>query len=318
MSTERVRGRFAPSPSGRMHLGNVASSLVAWLSAKSAGGVVVLRIEDLDRGRCTREYAEQIARDFERLGLYWDEGGLSDGYLQSGCDDYYLSVLERISAVATVYPCFCTRAELHAASAPHASDGTPIYDGRCKRMSTSERERMLAERPAALRVEAPDREYSFDDRRLGRISQNLARECGDFVLRRSDGIFSYQLAVVADDIRMGVTEVVRGRDLADSTPRQLYLYDILDAPHPEYLHTPLLVAPDGKRLSKREKSLDLGKLFEISTPERIIGELAWRLGIIDRGEAVTPTEILGEFSREKLVRGDITIDEREFLEHIAR
>ena len=318
MSTERVRGRFAPSPSGRMHLGNVASSLVAWLSAKSAGGVIVLRIEDLDRGRCTREYAEQIARDFERLGLCWDEGGLCDGYMQSGCDDYYLSVLERISAVATVYPCFCTRAELHAASAPHASDGTPIYDGRCKRLSTAERERMLAERPAALRVEVPDREYSFDDRRLGRISQNLARECGDFVLRRSDGIFSYQLAVVADDIRMGVTEVVRGRDLADSTPRQLYLYDLLDASPPEYLHTPLLVAPDGKRLSKREKSLDLGRLFEISTPERIIGELAWRLGIIDRSEPVAPTEILGEFSREKLVRGDITIDEREFLEHIAR
>ncbi len=318
MSTELVRGRFAPSPSGRMHLGNVASSLVAWLSAKSAGGVVVLRIEDLDRGRCTREYAEQIARDFERLGLCWDEGGLYDGYLQSGCDDYYLSVLERVAAKAKVYPCFCTRAELHTASAPHASDGTPIYDGRCKRLSTAECERLLAERPAALRVEVPDREYSFDDRRLGRISQNLARECGDFVLRRSDGIFSYQLAVVADDIRMGVTEVVRGRDLADSTPRQLYLYELLDAPRPEYLHTPLLVAPDGKRLSKREKSLDLGKLFEISTPERIIGELAWRLGIIDRSEPVTPTEILGEFSREKLVRGDVTIDEREVLEHIGR
>ncbi len=318
MSTDKVRGRFAPSPSGRMHLGNVASSLVAWLSAKSAGGEMVLRIEDLDRGRCTREYAEQIVRDFARLGLDCDEGGLVSGYMQSGCDDYYRSVLERIATKANVYPCFCTRAELHAASAPHATDGTPIYDGRCKRLSPTERDRMLSERSAALRVEVPDREYAFDDLRLGWVSQNLASECGDFVLRRSDGIFSYQLAVVADDIRMGVTEVVRGRDLADSTPRQLYLYELLDAKPPRYLHTPLLVAPDGKRLSKREQSLDLGRLFDIARPERIVGELAWRLGLIDRSEAVTPTELLREFSREKLVRGDVTIDEREFLQHIQQ
>lgn len=318
MSTDKVRGRFAPSPSGRMHLGNVASSLIAWLSAKSAGGEMVLRIEDLDRGRCTREYAEQIVRDLTYLGLDYDEGGLVSGYMQSGCDDYYCSVLERISAKANVYPCFCTRAELHAASAPHATDGTPIYDGRCKRLSPAARDRMLSERSAALRVEVPNCEYVFDDLRLGRIAQNLESECGDFVLCRSDGIFSYQLAVVADDIRMGVTEVVRGRDLADSTPRQLYLYELLGAKPPRYLHTPLLVAPDGKRLSKRERSLDLGRLFDIARPERIVGELAWRLGIIDRGEEVTPTELLREFSREKLVRGDVTIDEREFLEHIKQ
>lgn len=301
-----------------MHLGNVASSLVAWLSAKSRGGEILLRIEDLDRGRCRPEYAEQVARDYETLGLKWDVGGPEPQFLQSNRDAYYEEILDKIRSRAEVYPCFCTRAELHAASAPHASDGTPIYDGHCKSLSEREVAELSASRSPALRLAVPDREFAFRDRRLGYFSQNLKAECGDFVLRRSDGVFSYQLAVVADDIAMGVTEVVRGSDLAGSTPRQLYLYELLGAEPPQYLHTPLLVAPDGKRLAKRERSLDLGNLLSVASPQRIVGAIAHRLGIIDRDEAVTPTELIGEYDDGKVIDGDVVIDEAAFLRSIER
>ncbi len=313
-----VKGRFAPSPSGRMHLGNVATYLVAWLSAKSRGGSVVLRIEDLDRGRCRREYAEQAARDYETLGLFYDEGGLEPEYLQSGRDEYYSEVLERLRSRAEIYECFCTRAELHAASAPHASDGTPLYDRRCRTLDASERDELRKTRAPALRIAVPDRTIEFNDRRLGRIAQNLERECGDFLLRRSDGVFSYQLAVVADDIAMGVTEVVRGSDLASSAPRQIFLAELLGAAPPEYMHTPMLVAPDGRRLSKREKSLDLGRLLEVASPQQIVGTLAHLLGLVDRPEPLTPTELLAVYDENRLSATDIVVDESRFYTFFSR
>ncbi len=312
-----MKGRFAPSPSGRMHLGNVAAYLLAWLSAKSAGGSVVLRIEDLDRGRCRREYAEQAALDFETLGLTPDEGGVFAPYMQSGRGKVYAAALETIESRAEVYPCFCTRAELHAASAPHASDGTPVYDGRCRRLSPGEISELMKTRSPALRLAVPDVTVSFEDRRLGHVSQQLAHECGDFVLRRSDGTYAYQLAVVADDIDMGVTEVVRGSDLAMSAPRQIYLCRLLGAEPPEYAHTPMLVAPDGKRLAKRERSLDLGSLLAAARPPRIIGALAYLLGIIDRREDVLPRDLVGEFSWDKITKTDIVINEGTFLHDLS-
>ena len=217
-----IRGRFAPSPSGRMHLGNLFSALLAWLSVRSAGGVMVLRMEDLDPDRCRREYAGQLAGDLRWLGLDWDEGYEAGGphgpYLQSERTELYAAAFRSLEERGLIYPCFCTRAQRLAASAPHRSDGVVIYDGRCRRLSPQERSELARTRRPAWRVEVPEETVSFTDRIQGPFYQNLARDCGDFILRRSDGVYAYQLAVVCDDGDMGVTQVVRGRDLLDSTP----------------------------------------------------------------------------------------------------
>ena len=228
-----VVGRFAPSPSGRMHLGNVFSCLCSWLSARSQGGSIVLRIEDLD-DRCKRpELAAQLIDDLTWLGLEWDEGP----YYQHDRLDLYEDALRQLQDAGLTYPCFCTRAELHAASAPHASDGTPIYHGACRGLSAEEITRRSALRAPATRLRVPTVDdlasdvIEFVDRTYGAQCEALATECGDFLVRRSDGVFAYQLAVVVDDAAMGVTEVVRGCDLLGSTPRQIYLQHLLETSH---------------------------------------------------------------------------------------
>ncbi len=274
-------GRFAPSPTGRMHLGNVFSSLIAWLSVRSAGGRMVLRIEDLDDRARSGPWAEMLMEDLAWLGLDWDEGP----YFQRDRIDLHEEAIERLEGLGAVYPCFCTRAELHAASAPHASDGTPIYPGTCRGLSKEEIEERSAARPPALRLRVPDAtdpagDISFTDRVYGTISETLARDCGDFLVRRSDQVFAYQLAVVVDDAAMGVTEVVRGRDLTGSTPRQIYLQHLLGYPQPSYAHVPLVVAPNGRRLSKRDRDLDMGALRErFGSPEHLLGWLAGAAGL---------------------------------------
>ena len=242
----KVVGRFAPSPSGRMHLGNVFSALMAWLSVRSAGGTMVLRIEDLDPDRCRPEYAEQMKDDLRWLRLDWD----TEQTPQSRRTEAYRERFERLREMGLVYPCYCSRGELHAASAPHASDGNVIYAGTCRNLT--EEERAGKTRRPAWRLIVPDEEFAFHDGLQGEYRENLARECGDFIIRRSDGVYAYQLAVVTDDAEAGVTQIVRGRDLLSSTPRQIYLQRLLGLPTPEYYHVPLLVAPDGRRLSKRE------------------------------------------------------------------
>ena len=277
-----VVGRFAPSPSGRMHLGNVFSCLCAWLSARSQGGRIVLRIEDLD-DRCKRpELAAQLIDDLAWLGLEWDEGP----YYQHDRLDLYEAALHQLQDTGLTYPCFCTRAELHAASAPHASDGTPIYRGACRGLSAEEIAHRSALRAPATRLRVPtvddlaDDVVEFVDRTYGAQCEALATECGDFLVRRSDGVFAYQLAVVVDDAAMGVTEVVRGCDLLGSTPRQIYLQHLLGLPTPHYAHIPLLMSPDGRRLSKRDRDLDLGELrARFGTPEALLGWLAGQTGI---------------------------------------
>ena len=218
-----VCGRFAPSPSGRMHLGNLWSCLLAWLAARSQGGRMVLRLEDLDPDRCTQAWCDQVMRDLEWLGLDWD----NEPVYQSRRTDIYRSAFTQLEERGLIYPCYCTRAERLAASAPHRSDGVAIYDGRCRRLSSQEREELSRTRRPAWRVEVPEETVSFVDQIQGPFSQNLARDCGDFILRRSDGVYAYQLAVVVDDAAMGVTQVVRGSDLLDSTPRQLWLQEEL-------------------------------------------------------------------------------------------
>lgn len=306
-----MRGRFAPTPSGRMHLGNAFAALVAWLSARAAGGEMVLRVEDLDPRAANRERAEALIDDLRWLGLDWDEGP----YWQSKRGEAYADALARLDAAGLTYPCFCTRAELHAASAPHASDGTPVYAGTCRGLTPEEVARRSAERPPATRLRVPDEAdpagtIEFLDLAYGTYREVLARECGDFLVRRSDGVVAYQLAVVVDDALMGVTQVVRGRDLLGSCARQIYLAGLLGFDAPQYGHVPLLVAPDGRRLAKREKDLDLGSLRERGvSPERVVGTLAAAAGLADPGCETAPAELVGAFSWDRLRREDIVVDD---------
>ena len=297
-SERPVVGRFAPTPSGRMHLGNIFAALVAWLSARSAGGRVILRIEDLDPRTQSGPWADLLLSDLHWLGLDWDEGP----YYQRDRIDRYQAALNALKEAAEVYPCFCTRAELHAASAPHASDGTPIYAGTCRGLSPAEVAKRSRRRPPAQRLAVPTADdptgtIAFVDRVYGPQREVLARECGDFLVQRSDGVFAYQLAVVVDDAEMGVTEVVRGHDLLSSTARQIYLQRLLGFEQPAYAHVPLLMAPDGRRLSKRDRDLDMEGLREqFGTPERLLGWLAGSTGLAPDRAPRSASELAELFS----------------------
>lgn len=311
-----VVGRFAPSPSGRLHLGNLGCSLLAWLSAKSRGGRIILRIEDLDKGRCPRSYADQIEEDLKYLGLFWDEGGSDGGpagpYYQSECDPIYEQAYRQLAEKGLVYPCFCSRAALHAASAPHRSDGDIIYPGTCRTLTEAQRAERSRQKRPAIRVIVPDEEIAFTDGHMGDYSENLARDCGDFAVRRGDGVFAYQLAVAVDDARMGVTQVVRGADLLSSTPRQLYLYRTLGLRAPEFYHCPLLLAPGGRRLSKRDGDDSLENLREKYTAAQIIGKLAWAYGLQPEPAPVMPQDLITGFDWANVPVEDIVLPEGLF------
>ena len=305
-----MRGRFAPSPSGRMHLGNVSCALLAWLSVRTRKGTMVLRMEDLDPDRCRPEYAALLLEDLQWLGLDWDEGPLAGGpdgpYAQSACTPLYEDALSRLSAKGLLYPCWCTRAQRLAAAAPHGPE-RPEGSCPCRCLTGEEREEKRKERRPAWRVAVPNETISFRDGLQGEVSQNLRRDCGDFLLRRSDGVCAYQLAVTVDDGRMGITEVVRGRDLLDSTPRQIFLLRELGYEPPRYIHTPLLLSGDGRRLSKRDRDLDLGALRGVTTAEKLVGELAFRLGLIRKAYPVTPGELVSGFDWSLVRKDDLTV-----------
>ncbi|MBE6964258.1 MAG: tRNA glutamyl-Q(34) synthetase GluQRS [Ruminococcaceae bacterium] len=309
-------GRFAPSPSGRIHLGNILCSLLAWLSVRQQGGRMVLRIEDLDTARCKRRYAEQMEEDLRWLGLYWEEGpGAAQPhapYYQSERTALYQMALERLTRKGLVYPCFCTRAELHAASAPHREDGQVVYAGTCRNLTEQEVLKKGELRSPALRLWVPDAEWGFVDGHMGAYRENLARDCGDFLLRRSDGMFAYQLAVVVDDAAMGVTEVVRGADLLDSTPRQLYLYDLLGLDAPRFCHAPLLLASDGRRLSKRNADAGLDDLRPKYSPEEILGKLSYLAGFNPSAAPRSAESLIADFDWNKVPAEDIRIPEGLF------
>lgn len=292
-------GRFAPSPTGRMHLGNVFAALISWLSARSGGKRWILRIEDLDPQRSRREYARRIEDDLHWLGLDWDEGGLDDlglrgPYSQSRRGEIYEEMLGRLRRTGLTYGCTCTRADIMATQAPHQSDGRVIYGGRC-RPATMPHHGPEPDRPHAVRLYVPDRDIRFTDLVFGPQCVNLTQHCGDFVVRRADGAWAYQLAVVVDDALMGVTEVVRGCDLLLSTAQQLYLYELLGFRAPEFLHVPLVCNAEGLRLSKRDRGLSLEQLRGELTPGEIIGRCAHMAGLIDRPEACAPADLVGLF-----------------------
>ena len=290
-------GRFAPTPSGRMHLGNVFAALVAWLSVRRDGGHMVLRMEDLDTQRTNAEYAQTLREDLLWLGLDWDE----ETAPQSLRSKVYQEYFEKLEAMNLLYPCYCTRSQLHSVNAPHLSDGTYLYPGTCRNL-TPEEQAAFGRLPA-WRVMVPDQVYTVEDRIQGTYTENLSTHCGDFVVRRADGVCVYQLAVTVDDGLAGVTQVVRGTDLLGSAPRQMYLQSLFGFPHPEYAHVPMLLSPDGRRLSKRDKDLDLGYLRSHTTAEQLIGVLACSAGLLDTPIPISAKELASQFSFEK-IRGD--------------
>ena len=296
------KGRFAPSPSGRMHLGNLFTALVSWLSVKSRGGKWILRIEDLDNQRSRDEYARQIEDDLLWLGLEWDEGGLSDSgdaapYRQSLRHDVYSKALCRLDEAGLLYPCRCRRADILASQAPHQSDGRVVYAGTCRPSACPPFSTTIDDgQGVALRIYTPDDEICFHDRVFGYQRVNLGLDCGDFVMRRADGGWAYQLAVVVDDALMGVTEVVRGCDLLLSTAQQLYLYRLLGYSSPEFMHLPLICNKEGLRLSKRDGALDAESLRRRFSPRELIGRLACMAGILSSPEPVAPEDLIPLFS----------------------
>ncbi len=307
-----VRGRFAPSPSGRMHLGNLFAALLAWLDVRSQGGEILLRMEDLDPDRCKASYLPQLADDLRWLGLDWDLGWQPGDptYCQSRRTAHYQAAFDHLARQGLVYPCYCSRKELLAASAPHASDGARVYSGRCRHLTAEEAAaRQAAGRAPAWRVAVPAETVSFVDGNFGPRSERLDRDCGDFILRRSDGVYAYQLAVAADDGTMGINRVVRGQDLLSSTPRQIWLLEQLGYPVPTYCHLPLLLSPDGRRLSKRDRDLDMGYLRAHTTPEKLVGFLGYVAGLLPRPRPVSPYDLIETFSWQQVGQADRVVDD---------
>lgn len=311
-----VRGRYAPSPTGALHLGNLRTALLAWLAARKSGGAFVLRVEDLDIPRLRPRAAETMLADLRWLGLEWDEGPGRDGvygpYIQSQRLALYDAALARLRQLDLIYPCYCTRAEIAAiASAPHGGASTPKYSGACRMLSTAERRALerTGRRPS-LRFRAPEVPITFHDALAGTSTENVAATVGDFIIRRSDGVIAYQLAVVVDDALMGITQIVRGSDLLSSTARQLALCDALGYPRPRaFGHVPLALDPIGQRMSKRDRSSGLAPLQARGVgPEVVLGALAASCGIWPAHMPATPTDLLTAFDFTHVSRSPSVIE----------
>ena len=302
MRGENVVGRFAPTPSGRMHLGNVFAALLAWASVRSRAGERVLRMEDLDTQRTSADFASILRDDLAWLGLDYDRETPPQSQRSEAYDRYFEILREK----GLIYPCYCTRSQLHSVNAPHLSDGTYVYTGTCRNLTEGERAKF--DRKPAWRVMVPDRLWTVEDLVQGHYELNLATQCGDMVMRRADGVYVYQLAVTVDDGEAGVTEVVRGMDLLSSAPRQMYLQELFGFSHPRYGHVPMLLAPDGRRLSKRDRDLDLGELRKRVKAEQLIGTLAFAAGLIDQNVPISARELAKEFDWNRLSGESIFLD----------
>ena len=298
-----VVGRFAPTPSGRLHLGNLLCCLLAYLSARSAGGKFLLRIEDVDVPRCPKRFCDQCIADLQALGFDWDEPPL----FQSERTAIYQKYFDQLHEMGLIYPCFCTRAQLHAAQAPNLGDREPVYAGTCAHLSPAEiAEREKTRRPA-MRMRLPDETVSFIDRHYGAYSENLAQETGDFIIRRSDGLFGYQLAAVVDDALCGVNEIVRGRDILASTPRQIHMLKTLGFPLPQYSHIPLLMDCEGRRLAKRDRDLSLDELLKRYSAQDILGMLAFACGVLPEWRPATLNELVRLFNWKNVKQEDMRL-----------
>ncbi|WP_167509830.1 tRNA glutamyl-Q(34) synthetase GluQRS [Corallococcus terminator] len=310
-----MRGRFAPSPTGRMHLGNIRSALLGWLQARAAGGAFLLRIEDLDRARCKPQFLEDLYADLRWLGLDWDETPL----VQSARDDVYREAQAKLEREGLIYPCFCTRAEIaRAASAPHGlSDEGPRYPGTCAHLTLEQVSERSRTRAPAYRFRARPGEVRFTDDLMGPYVQDVQALVGDFVVRRNDGVASYQLAVVVDDADSRITHVLRGDDLLPSTPRQLQLYEALRLPAPDFLHVPLVMGEDGKRLAKRDGAFALAELRARGRPpEHVLGLLAAWSGLGD-GSPVSLPSLVARFDPNVLPHAPVVARESQLLDALG-
>ena len=300
MSNNTVIGRFAPTPSGFMHAGNLLCAMIAYLSAKSKGGKFIIRIEDLDALRCPRCAALDIIETLRAFGIESDESII----WQSNRTAIYKVAEDVIRSRAEVYPCYCSRAELHTPEVERLPDGGILYPNTCKFLSATRRAELEKWIRPSLRISVPDETITFTDGICGVCSQTLKTECGDFILRRSDGVYAYQLAVVVDDGESGVTEVVRGADLLYDTPRQIYLQHLLGLPTPKYYHIPLVCAASGRKLSKSEGD-SAKQLLKTHTPQQIIGALAFAANIIDEPRPIEINSLIPLFSADKLPKDKI-------------
>ncbi|HEU0016397.1 MAG TPA: tRNA glutamyl-Q(34) synthetase GluQRS [Longimicrobium sp.] len=313
-----LRGRFAPSPTGSLHLGNARTALLAWLHARAAGGAFVMRVEDLDFGRVRPGLMEQQLAELRWLGLDWDEGPDAGGpfapYVQSQRQERYEQALRRLAERGMLFECSCSRRDIAAAaSAPHAGEEGPRYPGTCRERIVDPRVPSLTAHGRslfALRLRTEGDEVCFDDGLAGRCCFDPSAETGDFVVRRKDGVAAYQIAVVVDDAAMGITHVVRGADLLSSTARQILLYRALELPIPHFLHVPLLLGPDGERLAKRHGAVSLSDLRASGVrPESVVGWLASTCGLADEGEPVRPADLIPRFDVACLPRTPTTVTE---------
>jgi glutamyl-tRNA synthetase len=299
-------GRYAPSPSGELHMGNLRTALLAWLFARSHGALFMLRVEDLDRGRSREEFVASQIGDLRALGLEWD----AELPRQSDRGPAYGEAIARLRAEGLIYECFCTRAEIReAASAPHADLPHSAYPGTCRELSEAERAERARERPAALRVRAGAERIAFDDR----VSGPYLGVVDDFVVRRNDGAHGYNLAVAIDDGQQGIGEIVRGRDLLSSTPRQIWVQRRLGLPEVRsWAHVPLVLGPDGQRLAKRHGDVTLGeRIGRGQSPEDVVGELGASLGLCPAGEPATPAELLEGFDPAAVAGPDAPLAPRD-------
>lgn len=313
---EKPRGRWAPTPSGWLHVGNARTALWTFVSARARGGTLVWRLEDLDGPRTVPGAAAAAEEDLRWLGLDWDEGPGIGGpfapYIQSQRGGIYESALDRLAAAGRIFPCRHSRQELErlVSSAPHGPESSP-YPRELRPRSLPEGWRTLGEAfgAAAIRFRVEDgEEVVFADRLFGERRERVDLAVGDFVLKRRDGLWAYQLAVVVDDLAMEITEVVRGRDLLDSTARQIQLIEALGGRRPEYTHLPLVLNAAGEKLSKRDQGLTLRSLRAAGVaPERLVGYLAWSLGLLARPRPATPRELLPLYQSARLRREDFAL-----------
>ncbi|HSK74899.1 MAG TPA: tRNA glutamyl-Q(34) synthetase GluQRS [Thermoanaerobaculia bacterium] len=321
------RGRYAPSPTGPIHVGNARTALAAWLSVRSRGGTFVYRVEDLDPPRVVPGMADAQREDLLWLGLDWDEGpdvgGPHAPYAQSERSALYEEALRRLAGAGRLFPCRLSRKDLQAmASAPHGGEEAPypaslrsvdVHSGWFERLCA-------APKPdAAIRFLVDERAVTFVDRVCGPITERVDLAVGDFVLKRRDGLYAYQLAVVVDDLLMGIDDVVRGADLLASTARQIQLLEALGGAPPAYAHVPLVVSSQGEKLSKRDQGITLRSLRDAGVrPEALLGYLAFSLGLLDRPEPCRPEELVSVFAWDRIGREDWRLPEDLEAERLKR